>query len=105
MTVVEAHDGEEAVSLAERETPDLILMDGSLPRLDGISAMRRMRRLASLSGVPIVFISGHAGPQQQLAAREAGCDDYLIKPFDFERFYQVLEDLLPDAGVSSDSEV
>ena len=91
LLVVEAGDGEEAVSLAERETPDLILLDGNMPRLDGISAMRRMRGLASLSGVPIVFLSGHAGPQQQLAAREAGCDDYLVKPFNLDRLYQVLE--------------
>jgi CheY-like chemotaxis protein len=105
LAVVEARDGEEAVSLAERETPDLILMDGSLPRLDGISATRRMRRLASLSGVPIVFLSGHAGPQQQLAAREAGCDDYVVKPFEVERLYHVLEDLLPGAGMSSAGEV
>ena len=98
LAVVEAGDGEEAVSLAERETPDLILMDGSLPRLDGISAMRRMRGLTSLSGVPIVFLSGHAGPQQQLAAREAGCDDYIVKPFSLDRLDQVLERLLPKSG-------
>lgn len=95
LSVVEAGDGEEAVSVAERETPDLILMDGSLPRLDGIAATRRMRLLASLSGVPIVFLSGHAGPQQQTEAREAGCDDYLVKPLNFEQLYHVLERLLP----------
>jgi CheY-like chemotaxis protein len=95
LAVVEAGDGEEAVSLAERETPDLILMDGSLPRLDGISATRRMRGMASLSAVPIVFLSGHAGPQQQLAAREAGCDDYLVKPLELGSLYHVLERHLP----------
>jgi CheY-like chemotaxis protein len=100
LSVVEAGDGEEAVSLAERETPDLILMDRSLPRLDGISAMRRMRASASLSGVPIVFVSGHAGPREQVAAREAGCDDYLVKPFDLGRLYRILERLLPDASAS-----
>lgn len=100
LAVVEAGDGEEAVALAERDAPDLILMDGSLPRLDGIAATRRMRTMASLSGVPIVFLSGHAGPQQQVEAREAGCDDYLVKPFDLQRLYRVLEDLLPDAGAS-----
>src|ERR687889_797314 len=105
LTVVEAGDGEEAVALAERDTPDLILMDGGLPRLDGISATRRMRGVASLSDVPIVFLSGHAGPQQQLAAREAGCDDYLIKPLDLERLYHVLEDLLPGACARPAGEV
>ena len=104
LSVIEAGDGEEAVLIAEREAPDLILMDGSLPRLDGISATRRMRGLASLALVPIVFLSGHAAPQQQLAAREAGCDDYLVKPFDLERLYRVLDRLLPGAGDSTDGE-
>ena len=95
LSVVEAGDGEEAVSLAEREAPDLILMDGSLPLLDGISVTRLVRASAALARVPIVFLSGHAGPQHQLAAREAGCDDYLVKPFEIERLYNVLEQLLP----------
>jgi CheY-like chemotaxis protein len=105
LTVVEAGDGEEAVSLAQRETPDLILMDWSLPRLDGISATRRMRGMASLSGVPIIFLSGHASPQQQLAARAAGCDDYLVKPLDLGRLYRLLEHLLPGAGAPPAGEV
>ena len=95
LSVIEACDGEEAVLTAEREAPDLILMDGSLPRLDGVAATRRMRGLESLASVPIVFVSGHAAPQQQLAAREAGCDDYLVKPFDLERLDRFLERLLP----------
>jgi CheY-like chemotaxis protein len=100
LAVVEAGDGEEAVTLAERETPDLILLDGSLPLLDGISAARRMRGLDSLSCVPIVVLSGHAGPQQQLAAREAGCNEYLVKPFDIERLQLVIERLLPQEGAA-----
>src|SRR5215216_6278922 len=82
LVVFEAQDGEEAVRLAERELPDLILMDGSLPLLDGFAATRRLRLLDTLSGVPIVFLSGHAGAQHVLEARDAGCDDYVIKPFD-----------------------
>ena len=105
LAVVEVCDGEEAVTRAERDTPDLILMDGGLPRLDGISATRRMRASASLSGVPIVFLSGHADPRQQLAAREAGCDDYLVKPFELRRLYRLLEDLLPGTGASPAGEV
>ena len=98
LAVVEAGDGEEAVSLAERETPDLILMDGSLPRLDGFAATRRMRGVASLSRVPIVFLSGHAGPQAQTAALEAGCDEYVVKPFDLARLDNILNRLLPARG-------
>ena len=89
-SVVEAGDGFEAVAAAERECPDLILMDGGLPLLDGITATRRLRGLPALSAVPIVFLSGHAGPQAQTAARDAGCDDYVVKPFDLARLDTVL---------------
>jgi CheY-like chemotaxis protein len=90
LAVIEARDGVEACDLALRECPDLILMDGGLPLLDGIGATRRMRDLAQLSGVPIVFLSGHAGPQHQLAALDAGCDEYVVKPFDVARLDHIL---------------
>jgi CheY-like chemotaxis protein len=95
LAVVEAADGVEACDVAEREHPDLILMDGGLPLLDGIAATRRMRGLDALAGVPIVFLSGHAGPQHQSAARDAGCDDYVVKPFDVERLDNILNRHLP----------
>jgi CheY-like chemotaxis protein len=82
LAVVEASNGEEAVELAGRELPDLILMDGSLPLLDGCTATRRVRSLARLSDVPIVFLSGHADEASQAAARDAGCDEYMTKPLD-----------------------
>ena len=90
LSVVEARDGFEAVSAAERERPDLILMDGGLPRLDGVSVTRRLRKVPALSTVPIVFLSGHAGPQAQTAALDAGCDEYVVKPFDLARLDTVL---------------
>ena len=95
LTVVEAADGEEACDLAARECPDLILMDGGLPRLDGVAATRRLRELEALAGVPIVFLSGHAGPQHQIEARDAGCDDYVVKPFDVGRLEDILNRHLP----------
>ena len=88
--VVEAGDGFEAVAVAERERPDLILMDGGLPLLDGCAATRRLRGLPALKAVPIVFLSGHAGQQHQAAARDAGCDEYVVKPFDFALLENVL---------------
>jgi two-component system, cell cycle response regulator DivK len=102
LSVVEAGDGEEAVSAAEREQPDLILMDGSLPLLDGFAATRRLRGLAGLAAVPIVFISGHAEARHQRAAHDAGCDDYVVKPFDVARLEGVLNRLLPQGrGLSN----
>ncbi len=98
LSVVEACNGLEAVDAAERESPDLILMDGSLPRLDGFGATRRLRALPALAAVPIVFLSGHAGPQAQTAAREAGCDGYVVKPFDIAQLDTILNRHLPGEG-------
>lgn len=78
--VAEAADGEEAVRLAEAMCPDLVVMDVSLPRLDGLAATRRMRGLEALRAVPIVFLSGHAQPDFRAAALATGGDDYLVKP-------------------------
>jgi two-component system, cell cycle response regulator DivK len=90
-SVVEAGDGFAAVDAAEREHPDLILMDGSLPLLDGIGATRRLRGLPALSAVPIIFLSGHAEQYARSAALDAGCDEYVVKPFDIERLVTVLK--------------
>jgi len=89
--VVEAEDGEEAIRVAERERPGLIVMDATLPRLDGLAATRQIRRLTSLEGVSIIFLSGHAEPAFRAVAFEAGCDEYLDKPIDFDQLDDVLE--------------
>ncbi len=84
LNVVEAGSGEEAIETAERTRPRLVLMDNGLPRLDGISATRRLRELAPLEGLPIVFLSGHAGADGQRLAFAAGCNEYLVKPVDLD---------------------
>jgi CheY-like chemotaxis protein len=89
--VIEAADGEETVSTAERARPDLILMDGSLPRLSGLDATRRIRGSDHIRHVPIVFISGHASAYSLALAREAGCNEYLVKPFEIPQLEDVLE--------------
>lgn len=86
-----AEDGEAAVLVAEGTRPDLILMDAGLPRLDGLTATRRIRELAALHDVPIVFLSGHAQPSFRAAALETGGDDYLVKPFELAQLERVLE--------------
>jgi two-component system cell cycle response regulator DivK len=90
LRVVEAADGEEGVRAAEELHPDLILMDWSLPRMDGLAAMRLVRERAALSHIPVVFLSGHAIPEWQREAREAGCSDYLVKPLDMGQLDRVL---------------
>jgi CheY-like chemotaxis protein len=93
-SVIEAADGEVAVHLAEREGPDLIMMDGSLPRLDGYDAARRIRLLRHVRQMPIVFVSGHAEPSFLTLAREAGGDEYLVKPCGINQIGGVLEKYL-----------
>lgn len=101
--VIEAADGEEAVRLAESARPDLILLDGSMPRLDGFGAARRIRQLRRGGRVPIVFISGHAEPAFRAGAREAGCDEYLVKPLDLGELSGVLERFLGGRGGGEES--
>ena len=96
--VVEAADGEEAVLLAETARPDLILLDGSLPRLDGFAAARRIRASGGAGRVPIVLVTGHAEPSYRAVAGDAGCDEYLVKPLDIEHFGRVLDRYLGRAA-------
>jgi two-component system, cell cycle response regulator DivK len=93
--VVEAGDGVEAVETALCEHPDLILMDVSLPRLDGLSATRLIRQEATLRDVPVVAVSGHAAPKDRARALAAGCDGYITKPIDFVEMDRALSSLLP----------
>lgn len=90
-SVIEAADGEQGVQLAETTVPDLILMDGTLPRLDGLSATRRIRELNASRKIPIVFICGRAEPGYDALAIDAGCDDFLLKPLNFDLLFNVLE--------------
>ena len=93
--MLEAADGLEGVEMAARELPDLVLMDGSLPELDGLSAARRIREQESLRDVPIVALSGHDSPEFRDAARAAGCDACITKPLDFAELRNTLNRLLP----------
>jgi len=77
--VAEVGDGEIAVGMVERLAPDVILMDTSLPTLDGVAAAARIRA-SGRKDIPIIFISGNADPAFRRAALNAGGDDYLLKP-------------------------
>ncbi|MEO8435596.1 MAG: response regulator [Pyrinomonadaceae bacterium] len=90
--VAEAGDGLEALRASAREPLELILMDGTLPLLDGLSATRLIRE-RDAQGVKIVALSGDARPEFHDAALAAGCDDCLIKPIDFGRLDAILVDL------------
>jgi two-component system, cell cycle response regulator DivK len=93
--VVEASDGEQAVELAVQKQPALILMDLSLPKLDGLSATRKIREHKRLGNVPIVAVSAHDSPETRTEALAAGCDEYVTKPIDFDQLDRLLKRFLP----------
>jgi two-component system cell cycle response regulator DivK len=93
--VVEAVNGQEAVEMARREHPNLILMDLSLPVLDGFAATRRIREDAALRDVPIVAVTAHATAEYRNKAQAAGCDEYVTKPINFDQLGTLLKRLLP----------
>lgn len=92
--VLEAVNGEEAVGMAGRERPRIILMDLSLPVIDGLAATRRIRHLPGLSGVPIIAVSAHDRADFHTEALAAGCDAYITKPIDFTELEDLISHLL-----------
>ena len=96
--VVEAMNGEEAVKLARAESPQLILMDLSLPVIDGLAATRLIRKVPTLASTPIIAVSAHDSSDFQAEAVEAGCNSYVTKPIDFTQLEQLIEQLLTHDG-------
>lgn len=88
--VVEAKNGEEAVKVARAEWPDLILMDLSLPVIDGLAATRLIRQLPRLKKTPIIAVSAHDSSDFREEALEAGCNSYITKPIDFNELEQLI---------------
>jgi len=89
--LVIAEDGKAALACAAEEKPDLILMDLSLPTMDGWEATRRLKADASLSKIPVIALSARAMRADEERARSCGCDDFLTKPIDERLLYQKLE--------------
>jgi two-component system, cell cycle response regulator DivK len=90
--VVCALDGLQAVTMAESEAPDLILMDMSLPALDGWEATRRIK--AANKAIPIIALTAHAMASDEQRAKEAGCDDFDTKPVELPRLLEKIDALL-----------
>jgi|SRR5215472_7844995 len=99
-SVLEASDGEQAVRMAVESHPVLILMDLSLPKLDGLSATRQIRQKRGLKTVPIVAVSAHDSPESRTEALAAGCDEYITKPIDFDHLNALLQRFVPAAKSS-----
>lgn len=92
--VLLAENGQSGVELTISERPDLVLMDMSLPVMDGWEATRRIKADPATAGIPIIALSAHAMASDRETALQAGCDDYDSKPVDLSRLVQKIEQLL-----------
>jgi CheY-like chemotaxis protein len=89
-----AEDGQRGVDMAESESPDLILMDMSLPVIDGWEATRRIKGSVGTGNIPIIALTAHAMASDREKAMDAGCDDYDTKPVELARLLEKIERLL-----------
>ncbi|WP_137392414.1 response regulator [Rhodoligotrophos defluvii] len=96
-TVVIAPDGESGVAMAASEVPDIVLMDMSLPVVDGWEATRRIKADPRTSAIPVIALTAHAMASDEQRAREVGCDDYDTKPIELPRLLEKIQRLLPAA--------
>ena len=94
-TVLVAVDGQQGVDMALAERPDLILMDLSLPGLDGWEATRRLKAAPETKSIPVIALSAHAMAGDREKALAAGCDDYDTKPVELTRLRAKIDALLP----------
>ena len=92
--VAAATDGEEAVTRARTDPPDLVLMDMSLPVVDGWEATRRLKADPETRAIPVIALTAHAMPGDRDRALEAGCDDYETKPIDLPSLLEKIQALL-----------
>jgi two-component system cell cycle response regulator DivK len=95
--VVMAVDGQQAVTMAASENPDIILMDMSLPVIDGWEATRRVKADPATQKIPVIALTAHAMAEDESKARNAGCDDFDTKPVDIQRLMGKMKALLDGA--------
>ena len=94
--VLEARDGQEAIDRIRRDKPDLVLMDITLPILDGLEATRLIRREAEFQTLPIIFISGYENQETLDRVKACGGTGYISKPIEFDDLKQMIETHLAD---------
>ncbi len=96
--VVVGEDGQEGVDMATSEAPDLILMDMSLPVIDGWEATRRIKAAPETAGIPVIALTAHAMASDRQKALDAGCDDFDTKPVELDRLLGKIDALLNAGG-------
>ena len=99
--VIEAETGEKAITLAQREAPDLIIMDVMMPGMNGLDATQRIRQYQALRTTPIVAVSAYGVNEYRRLAIQAGCNEYVSTPFDPTALAELIESLLA-GGESAD---
>ena len=98
--VIQARDGAEAVEVARRECPDLVIMDMSLPTLDGLTATQAIRQIEELCDVPVIACSAHDVRDWADKALAAGCNEFISKPVDFAALESALKRLIPQHSLN-----
>ena len=98
--VVEAETGEEAIAAAQRELPDLIIMDMMMPGMNGLDATRRIREYQALRQTPIVAVSAYGADEYRSLAIDAGCDEYIATPFEPSELADLIKNLIAEKGSS-----
>jgi CheY-like chemotaxis protein len=99
--VIEAETGERAITLAQREAPDLIIMDVMMPGMNGLDATQRIREYQALRRTPIVAVSAYGADEYRRLAIQAGCNEYVSTPFEPSALAELIKTLLA-AGQSAD---
>ena len=92
--IIEATNGEDAIRIAHEEKPDIILMDISIPGVDGWTATQRIKENPDSQGIPIVAVTAHALPEHRERAEQLGCDGFLTKPCEPRRLLEEVEKLI-----------
>jgi two-component system, cell cycle response regulator DivK len=93
-TIVTAVDGQQGIDMTQSETPDIVLMDMSLPIVDGWEATRQIKSNPSVRHIPVVGLTAHAMVGDRDKAINAGCDDYATKPVEFEKLVELINRLI-----------
>ena len=94
--VIEAETGEEAITLARGQLPDLIIMDMMMPGMNGLDATQQIRQYRALRDTPIVAVSAYGADEYRRIAIEAGCDEYVSTPFEPDALAELIRNLLTD---------
>lgn len=100
--VTDTANGTEALEIAVRDRPDLVLLDLSIPGMDGLTLARHLKENPDTGGIPVIALTAHALPEHRERAREVGCDGYLTKPISPSKVLEEIRRLLPEPGTVAD---